>query len=136
MKAHFSVVEPKEYILDNREGKTFQYVPILQSLLQVLNNKNIQEKALGSERNSEHTSQYQSFHDGSHYQKNDFFSVKEDKISLILYIDDFEVCNPLGTSQKKHKVKAVYWMLGNIPAQSQSTLSGGGLLNSLDSREF
>ncbi|XP_033991703.1 uncharacterized protein LOC117487157 [Trematomus bernacchii] len=53
MKKHFSVVEPKEYILDKREGKTFQYVPILQSLLQLLNNKNIQEKALGSERNSE-----------------------------------------------------------------------------------
>lgn len=45
MKEHFSVVEPKEYILGEKEGKTFQYAPILESLLQVLNNKNIQRKA-------------------------------------------------------------------------------------------
>lgn len=38
MKKHFFVVEPEEYILDKKEGKTFQYVPILQSLLQILNN--------------------------------------------------------------------------------------------------
>ena len=52
-----------------------------------------------------------------------FFSVEEDRYSLILYIDDFEVCNPLGTSRKKHKVTAVYWVLGNIPAQFRSTLA-------------
>ena len=28
---HFSIVEPVEYILDATEGKTFQYIPILQS---------------------------------------------------------------------------------------------------------
>ena len=82
MKKDFSVVEPVEYILYHREGKTLQYVPILQYLLQVLNNKSIQEKALGSERNSESTSKYVSFHDGSYYQKNDFFS-GDDRISVL-----------------------------------------------------
>lgn len=41
---------------------------------------------------------------------------------LILYIDDFEVCNPLGTSRKKHKITAVYWVLANIPPQFRATL--------------
>lgn len=44
-------------------------------------------------------------------------------MSLILYIDDFEICNPLGTSRKKHKVTAVYWVLGNIPVQLRFTLT-------------
>lgn len=123
MKKHFSVVEPEEHILDEKDGKTFQYVPILQTLKQVLSNKNIQEKVLGEKRNSEMTLQYQTFHDGSHYQKTNFFSVEEDRISLILYIDDFEGCNPLGTSRKKHKVTSVYWVLGNIPTQDRSTLA-------------
>lgn len=121
MKAHFSVVEPVEYILHNKDNRTFQYVPILQSLLQIL--KNVEEKDLVTQRKSGCASQYQSFQDGSHFSKNDFLAGDEDRLSLILYIDDFEVCNPLGTSRKIHKVTAVYWVLGNFPAHARSTLA-------------
>ena len=72
IKEQFSVVEPKEYILDEKEGKTFHYVPILQSLSQVLNKHN-QEKLLDTDRNLATALQYQSFHDGSNFQKNVFF---------------------------------------------------------------
>lgn len=122
MKEHFSVVEPIQYILNEKECKTFQYLPILQSLSQVLNNKSDEEKLLDTDRNSVTAFKYQSFHDGSNFQINVFFS-EEDRLSLILYIADFEVCNPLGTSRKRHKVTALYWILGNIPAQSQSALT-------------
>lgn len=37
----FNVVEPVEYILDPNENKSFQYVPILESLKQILNNEDI-----------------------------------------------------------------------------------------------
>ena len=84
--------------------------------------KNSPEKHLVATRNSDRASKYQSFQDGSHFQKNIFFSSDEDRLSLILYIDDFEVCNPLGTSRKIHKVTAVYWVLGNIPAHARSAL--------------
>ena len=43
--------------------------------------------------------------------------------SLSAYIDDFEICNPLGTSRKKHKLCSVYWVLGNLPPGSHSSLS-------------
>ncbi|KAK2857880.1 hypothetical protein Q7C36_005799 [Tachysurus vachellii] len=120
MKANFSVVEPVEYILENKDNRTFQYVPILQSLSQVL--KNIEEKDLVTQKNTGCASRYQSFHDGSHFHANEFFADVE-RLSLILYIDDFEVCNPLGTSRKIHKVTAVYWVLGNFPAHARSTLA-------------
>lgn len=116
MKAHFSVVEPVEYILDNKDNRTFQYVPIRQSLLQVL--KNIKEKDLVTQKNTGCASQYQSFHDGSHFHENELFAGDVERLSLILYIDDFKVCNPLGTSHKIHKVTAVYWVLGNFPAHA------------------
>lgn len=35
-KEHFSVVEPIEYMLSAREQRSFQYVPILKSLQEVL----------------------------------------------------------------------------------------------------
>lgn len=91
------------------------------SLVQVLS-KSFQENTFEGEKKTENDFKYQTFRDGSHYQ-NKFFSVEENRVSLILYIDDFEVCNPLGTSQKKHKVTAVYWVLGNIPVQLRSTLT-------------
>lgn len=50
-------------------------------------------------------------------------SSEEDRISLILYIDDFEVCKPLGSSRQKHKVISVNWVLGSIPTQYRSTLA-------------
>lgn len=52
-----------------------------------------------------------------------FFAVDEPRIALILYADDFEVCNPLGMSHKKHKITAVYWILVNVPPGLHSTLS-------------
>lgn len=52
-----------------------------------------------------------------------FFAVDEPRIALILYADDFEVCNPLGMSHKKHKITAVYWILANVPPGLHSTLS-------------
>lgn len=42
---------------------------------------------------------------------------------MALYIDEFEICNPLGTSRKIHKVTAVYWVLLNLPAKLRSSLT-------------
>lgn len=52
---------------------------------------------------------------------------------MILYVDDFEICNPLGTSRKKQKIRALYWILGNLPPDFQSLLSSihlAALINS------
>ncbi|XP_049330682.1 uncharacterized protein LOC111195788 isoform X1 [Astyanax mexicanus] len=121
VKELFSIVEPLEYILDAKEGKTFQYVPILQSLSQILKNSDIQEKVFRERPCS--SCRYNSFRDGSHFQENQFLSGEELRLSILLYSDDFEICNPLGTSRKKHKVTSVYWVLADIPSVLRSTLS-------------
>lgn len=45
------------------------------------------------------------------------------RIAIHLYVDDFEICNNLGTSRKKHNLCGVYWVLGNVPPGSHSTLA-------------
>lgn len=78
--------------------------------------------------------QYKSFYDSINYKYNLQLS-KECAISLILYVDDFEICNPLGTSRKKHKIFGVYWVLGNLPSSFHSSLSNiylAALINSED----
>lgn len=118
----FNVVEPVEYILDPNEKRSFQYVPILQSLKQILSHDDIREKFLTEDGCASTSTQFRSFHDGAIYKASDFYS-EERRISIFLYSDDFEVCNPLGTSRKKHKITSVYWILADIPSCYRSTLT-------------
>lgn len=61
--------------------------------------------------------------DGQYFNENFFLTSDEFTIGLGLYIDNFEVANPLGTSKLKHKMCAVYWVIVNLPAKYRSTLS-------------
>lgn len=121
-KLNFRVVEPVEYILSVDQRRSFQYIPLLQSLQEILShntilNRVIEQHIAQENRKDLHGDQrvYTSSLDGEHYKKNSFLAVDELRISIKLYIDDFEVCNPLGTSRKKHKLCGVYWVLDNLP---------------------
>ena len=127
-KAKFNVVEPLEYILDAKENKTFQYVPILESLQVLLSRKDIVDKIVSHHKTQRETETgkkivYRSYKDGLHFKENSLLSVEDLSLSITLYADDFEVCNPLGTSRKTHKLCAVYWVLSNLPPGSHSSLS-------------
>lgn len=54
-----NVGKPAEYILEKQEGQTLQYFPILQSMSQILNLKDIQKKAFNSY--TTHKGRYESF---------------------------------------------------------------------------
>lgn len=88
IKEHLSPTEPVEYILHSGEKKTFQYVPILPLLSQLVNNRHIQTTILQNKSPSDVSSGYKSFHDGSFLRENSFLCGGELKLPLILYIDD------------------------------------------------
>ena len=45
-RENFSVIEPIEYVLDEKENKSCQYVPILKSLEQLLDRKDVVDKII------------------------------------------------------------------------------------------
>ncbi|KAL2089329.1 hypothetical protein ACEWY4_014017 [Coilia grayii] len=100
---NFHVVNPVEYILDPRTNRTFQYIPILPSLQQLLNNSDVLNGVLQvhhSQLNLLDQVQFRSIRHGSYHKNNVFFSDGGLKLSISLYyVDDFELCNPLGTSR-------------------------------------
>lgn len=57
---------------------------------------------------------------------NDFTSCQsfrhttEDIISIVLYQDEFEIANPLGSATGQFKLLGVYMTLGNLPLQYRS----------------
>ena len=42
--------------------------------------------------------------DGSHFNSHAVFGFEHSSIQIILYYDDMEVCNPLGSKRSKHKL--------------------------------
>lgn len=43
---------------------------------------------------------------------------------LLLYYDEVEVCNPLGTARGKHKIGAFYYSILNLPSRLRASRSG------------
>lgn len=84
------------WVLHSSAKNFFHYVLILPLLSQLVNNKYIQNTILQSKNQSDVFSGYKSFHDVSFPREISFLCGSELKLPLILYIDDFKVCNPLG----------------------------------------
>lgn len=97
--SHFGVIEPVEYILDLHRNRTFQYIPVLQSLQQLLFCTDLLEH-LETPKTQTSFHEYRNVRDGEYYKQNYFLSGGDLRIAINLYVDDFEIFNPLGTSRR------------------------------------
>lgn len=82
---------------------------------------------------------YKTSFDGLYFKENPLLSGEDQYITLALYIDDVDVCNPLETSRKKHKPCATYWVIANLPVKYRLLLSSiylALLCRSIDSKTF
>lgn len=52
--------------------------------------------------------------DGELMKSHPLFSTRSHALQIILYCDDIEMCNPLGSHAGKHKLLMFYYTLGNI----------------------
>lgn len=107
----FPLVSPIEYIVEKGK-KTLAYVSILSMLQKLLNNTDVLNRAM-SEKVSV-AQEYRSYVDGQYFNENSFLTRDEFTIALGLYIDDFEIANPLGTSKLKHNIGSLPTYLQNI----------------------
>lgn len=107
-KKHFIIVEPIEYVLDLKNRKSFQYIPILKSLQQILSCETLLDKNLMKAHHQVKLEKilYRSFYNCSNYKENVVLS-QDCAISLIFYVGHFEICNPVGTSKKKQSLWGV-----------------------------
>lgn len=111
---------PVEYVVD-KDKKSVVYVPIQQMLQKLLSRTDVLDKAMSEEIHV--PNEYKTHVDGVYVRENGLLTSDEFTIAIGLYIDDFEVANPLGTSKKKHKICAVYWVIVNMPAKYRASLN-------------
>lgn len=90
--------------------------PILEYLQMLLSRKDKtvsnHEKQRETQTNKkEQKTVYRSHKDGLHCKENSLLSGEDLSLSVTLYANDIEVCNPLGMSRQTDKRCAVYWVL-------------------------
>ena len=99
---------------------TFIYIS-LRKTLKVL----LQKSDIYSELNHEPTSTpglLRDFCDGALYKKHPILSLPHKKIQLTAYYDEIELCNPLGSHTKVHKIGCLFFSICNIHAKFRSQL--------------
>ena len=101
---------------------TYQYVPLLPSLKKLLRDKSVLEQVESCEQRVHDNGQIQDFCDGTIFSKHPIFSHDPQALQIIAYFDELEICNPLGSHVKRHKVGIVFYTLGNIAPIYRSQL--------------
>ena len=121
--AHLPLILPQEISLGTDvRGKndTFAYIPVLEVLKAWLSHTCLNSIVMNANRQPSNSMLCDAF-DGSLGSTCDAFSVVN-CLQLLLYFDDFEVANPLGSKRGKYKLFAVYFTILNIPLKYRSKL--------------
>jgi len=135
-KNGFGYVEPKEYTLGTRLDSRFdkescsfvqkqvyetcQYVPVIDVLKLLMSNEKFREVVQSENPNNKGL--ISSFVDGQHYRNNAFYHDCDLVLRLLLYYDELEIANPLGSKTGIHKIGAFYYTIQNLPDHLISSL--------------
>ena len=91
---------------------TFFYVPLADSLAQLLKNEEIL-KEIHTIR-SKDDMLLRDYCDGSFCKNHPLFSDDSTALQIIAYFDELEVTNPIGLYVNTHKLGCLFFALGNI----------------------
>ena len=97
----------------NGKNISFQYVSILTTLKQILSTGDILGLIICEQMAPIHQD-YFDYTSGTEFKCHPIFSQHRICLRLHLYIDEFEVVNPLGSNKSIYKLCGVYFTLGNL----------------------
>ena len=105
----------------------FYYVPLLDSLANLLKLEDFQAEVLNPHGNSD-DDRLGDFCDGSLFKSHPLFSSDPHALQVVAYYDEIEVVNPIGSFIKKHKLGCMFYFLANVRPIHRSTLRSIQLL--------
>ncbi|XP_065672066.1 uncharacterized protein LOC105845782 isoform X1 [Hydra vulgaris] len=107
----------------NNQKKFFQYIPILEVIKKFVQHKDIWASIHRANENEDQTNDLLcSYADGNIFHKHAVFCKKNHALRIHMYIDEFEVCNPIGSHRSTHKLCAFYFFIGNLEYKYHSQL--------------
>ena len=100
---------------------TIQYVPILSTIERLFHDEGIVEQIYSFPKRIRNDNKMEDFCDGNLFKNHPIFSTDPLALQIIAYYDELELCNPLGTHVKQHKLGLVFFSLGNIHPKYRSS---------------
>ena len=108
-----------EHVCQDAQHSTFQYIPLNALLKVVLEGKGFMRAILENPVSNDGI--MRDFHDGLFCREHIFFSDQRN-IQLLLYTDECEITNPLGSKAGLHKIGVIYCTILNLPPRFRSSL--------------
>lgn len=102
------------------ESDTFQYVPVEETLRKLLQSPDVLTEIKQFHGSKDNV--MRDMCDGSIYKNHPVFGTNSQSIQIIGYYDEVELCNPLGSSNKKHKLGCLFITIGNLHPKYRSKL--------------
>lgn len=107
--------------MDVDEKHTYVIVPILKQLEKLLNRKDIYDEVFSFKQSV--IGVYSRFEDGSSFKNNILFQTHPHALQIILYLDEVQICDPIGSYVYNNKLVFVYFTLGNLKPEHRSSFS-------------
>ncbi|XP_077870141.1 uncharacterized protein LOC144363069 [Saccoglossus kowalevskii] len=114
----------RKYHVTSRDD-TFVYVPLLESIRQLISNVRIRTLVTNPPKTAP-DGYYFDMLDGEIYQTHNLLC--DDDIPIILYYDEIDICNPLGSRSGIHKLGMFYYTIAKIDTKFRSKLETVQLL--------
>ena len=97
-------------------------MPLLSTLDKLIQDPDILEEIEGFPQRMSSSGLQEDFCDGTLFCEHPLFSSDPLALQILAYFDELEVCNPLGTHVKRHKLGIFFFTLGNIRPKLRSSL--------------
>ena len=113
IKETFEYVKPETVDLpstDKNVKESYQYIPIIKSLKVLLEDETYIKQKLADDYFQE-DSVYKDVRDGENFKANQFFTRNPEAVPILMFQDELEVANPLGSGKTKHKIN---WFSQNL----------------------
>lgn len=136
-KKHLHYLEPVAIRLGfdaQNKPSLYHYIPVKESIKLLLADQTVYKQVKYPETYKDGL--YSDFTDGNAVKNNSFFEPGHSVLQLLLYQDSFEVANPLGSARTKHKILAVYYILGNLHRHNRSKVDPIQLVLLIKERDF
>jgi len=108
-KSSLNLIEPQQVCIGSRK---FHVVSVCQVLTALLQNDDVIDNWQACQPSND--GYLRDYCDGAYFKEHALFSAEPHSIRLHMYIDEFEVANPIGANRGKHKMTAVYFTVGNL----------------------
>ena len=103
----FEHIEPETVYLDKEHGESYQYISVIKSLKIMLEDDTFIKQKQDDVYFPEEAT-YKDVRDGEHFKSNKFFKSNPEALPILLFQDELEIANPLGSGKCKHKINATY----------------------------